>query len=87
MNRINTDVDFKGCPSESFVSISTWDPENNTTYEKMLEATVLGNYLIDYKSISDATAMAMATEDFYQVFSNPDVKDCITTPIEKWPNP
>ena len=84
MNRVNTGINFKGCPSESFVSITTWSPGNTAAYEKMAE-TVQGNYLIDYKSISDVTTMTL--EEFYQVFSNPDVKDCIVTPIEKWPNP
>ncbi len=85
MDRVNTGINFKGCPSESFVSLVTWAPEDHAAYEKMMEATILGNYLSGYKSISEATDMTK--EEFYQVFLSNNVMNCIVTPIETWPNP
>lgn len=85
MNRVSTGVEFRGCPAESFVSIATWSPGDNETFNMLTDATVLGNYLSDYKSISDSTSMDL--DDFYQEFSNPDNTTCVDTPIDVWLNP
>jgi len=85
MNRMSTGAEFRGCPAESFVSIATWSPRDNETFKTLTEATVLGNYLSDYKSIDDSTAMDL--DEFFQVFSNPNNVLCIDTPIDAWPKP
>jgi len=85
MERISTGAEFLGCPSKSYVDITVWPPNDNDVYEKIVKPTINGEYLSDYKSLSDAASMTI--EEFYQVFSNPDVTECIVTPIEKWPNP
>jgi hypothetical protein len=67
------------------VSIITWPPNDDEIFHKTVKPTINGEYLSDYKSLTDATSMTM--DEFYQVFSNSDNKECIKTPIETWPNP
>lgn len=85
MNREIKGDKFIGCPSKAFVSISTWNPQNDKAFEKITQGTRLDLYPDEYKSIYDATTMT--TDEFFKVFSDPENKDCIQTLIEKWSNP
>jgi len=85
MERVTSSANFLGCPSKSFVSVVTWPAGNGEIFQTTVQPTINGEYLSDYKSLADATSMTI--EEFYQMFSNPNNRECIRTPIETWPEP
>lgn len=85
MERVTSGVNFIGCPSKSFVDVVVWTPNDDEAFESVVKPTINGEYLSDYKSLSDATSLTI--EEFYQGFSNPESQICLETPIETWPNP
>lgn len=85
MERVPSGDKFIGCPSKSFVSVAVWSPGDNEAFYTAVQGMNNGGDLSPYKPIEEVTSLTV--EEFHQVFSNPANKDCITTPIEVWPNP
>lgn len=85
MERVVSGANFLGCPSESFVDVVVWTPNDDEVFESIVKPTINGEYFSDYKPLSEATSLTI--EGFYQGFSNPENQNCLETPIETWPNP
>lgn len=69
---------FLGCPSESFVNLRTWFPEENPI------GAFIGGFGASDKSylftIEEATGLSI--EEFYQRFKATENKDCLETPAD-----
>jgi hypothetical protein len=72
-----------GCPQSESPGIHIWKT-NETVTDKDIEKWAIGpdptSPLMNFNDVTD-----ISVEEFYQIFVNPDNKECIETPAEYWP--
>lgn len=85
MDRQIVGNNFLGCPLKSFVDVAVWNPEDQEAFKQVVEIMNNGGDLSPYKPIDDATSMSI--DEFYRIFTDPNSRGCIETPIDLWANP
>jgi hypothetical protein len=81
----NAEVDngiIHGCPSDTFVSLWLFPPNNAEMYQEMLVESMSEPYSAFYKPTEDA--LGMTQEEFYNLFSKTN-SQCIESPLDIWP--
>lgn len=81
----NAEVDngiIHGCPSNTFVSLWLFPPNNAEMYQEMLVESMSEPYSAFYKSTEEA--LGLTQEEFYNGFSKPN-SQCIESPLDIWP--
>lgn len=72
-----------GCPQSESPGIHIWET-NETVTDQDIEKWAIGpdptSPLMNFNEVTD-----LSVEEFYQIFVNPDNKECIETPAEYWP--
>lgn len=82
--------DIVGCPSEAYIRMTTWSPDQKYSLPEILEWDSGGEGInplnIDYfQPIEKVTSMNL--DSFYQTFKVPETKTCIETPADLWFKP
>lgn len=77
---------FRGCPSQAYLILRTWDPDNGFSLREIasLGATVgIREQTFDYfRPIEDSTSMTI--DEFYLEFLRSDSTSCLETPQVLW---
>jgi hypothetical protein len=71
-----------GCPSDTFVSLWLFPPNNTEMYQEMLVEAMSEPYSAFYKPTEEA--LGMTQEEFYNQFSKPN-NQCIESGLDIWP--
>ncbi|MEO7841224.1 MAG: hypothetical protein ABIU06_17930 [Anaerolineales bacterium] len=81
---------IRGCPTQSYFYLWTWSPEARPSLQEIVSKKpadigfVPGS--IDYfKPVDQVTSMTL--DEFYNIFKDPQVTQCLETPGDLWPNP
>jgi hypothetical protein len=82
MMRETKDSNYIGCPDQSEISLTVWNPEENLSLEYLVEKAGSEIILSILKPINEATSLTVT--EFYQIFNNPENTACIETPMELW---
>lgn len=76
---------FRGCPSQTHITLAVWPPESELKpgYIGEKAGSLMTEGTIDYfRTVEEATSMTL--DEFYQKFKDPQNTACIETPQELW---